>query len=157
MFPLKLFQHGFGLHGSSALMKGHQFPFSHQIQHLFSGSLFICNNTILVYIFLSDTPPLTGQVFTPLCCHCLFGCPCSSMGVFPKELSLLSCSQAFSPLAMNSKASIIFRKWAICPLKVPLKLWHWTSCQHLQLNMSVVFTDHLPCQASISLWAIQLC
>lgn len=61
MSPLKLFQHGFGLHGSSALMKGHQFPFSHQIQHLFSGSLFICNNTILVYIFLSDTPPLTGQ------------------------------------------------------------------------------------------------
>lgn len=128
-----------------------KFSISSQVPYLFAITQFLST-----FFFLTH-PRWQAKVFTPLCCHCLFGCPCSSMGVFPKELSLLSCSQTLSPLAMNSKASIIFRKWAICPLKVPLKLWHWTSCQHLQLNMSVVFTDHLPCQASISLWAIQLC
>ena len=41
--------------GSFTLIKGHQFPLGHQTQHLFSGSVFIFNNTILVCTFLPDT------------------------------------------------------------------------------------------------------
>lgn len=50
--------------GSFTLIKGYQFSLSHQTQHLFSGTVFICNSTILACTFLSDTFSLVTSLMS---------------------------------------------------------------------------------------------
>lgn len=125
-----------------ALMRGHKFPVSHQIQHLLSGSIFICNTKILVCPFLLTLSPSvtswTCQGVRFIFCHSLLVCAYSVSGSIPYRSFLSLLSSSLSHVVINSKTSIIFCMWMIFPLKISHKFRCWMSCQQLQLNASLV-------------------
>lgn len=121
------------------------FIFSLQIWHLFSGSTFTCNSQGPVYSFIFNPFPRHSPYLGPFGVCVLLFCQQDAQGNDFNPLWLKSFSGS------GSKEPGISCVWRVFPLRGSHAFWYRMSCQHFQLNTSLINSSS-PCQSSSSSW-----